>query len=66
MKCGFCGQEIERKPTNFEKLKTCRNEKEVENFISEICHENCPFGEWCPEVGCRLDRFVSWLFEEAE
>ena len=71
MKCELCGQEIEKMPTNLDRLKTCRNENDIDKLVDKLCtKKTCPFSEICPvrlkDGNCLWGTFTDWLLKETE
>ena len=69
MKCKYCGQEI-KEQTNFDKLKSCQSENDIDEFVEEFCKKKiCPYIKICPvrlEDGeCLMGILTEWLFKKA-
>ena len=70
MRCKYCEQEI-KKPTNFDKLKACQKEEDVDDLCAFLCEKKiCPFIKVCPvelnNGSCLMNIQTEWLFKSAK
>jgi hypothetical protein len=60
-----------KKTTNLDKLRTCRNENDIDEFVEKLCKKKiCPFMKVCPvrlkDGNCLWGVLTDWFFEGAQ